>query len=68
MGHSPFVSPSFNLSLRLENPSVPGETATLTVMGVKLNEWVYSLPEDDFALEKVGFRALWVKVEEQAAA
>lgn len=63
-----FVSPSFNLSLRLENPSVPGETATLTVMGVKLNEWVYSLPEDDFALEKVGFRALWVKVEEQAAA
>lgn len=62
-----FVSPSFNLSLRLENPSLPGVTSTVTVMGVKLEEWNYQLPEDDFAMEKVNFRALWVKVEDASA-
>src|SRR5262245_56932494 len=49
-----FSSPSFNLSLRLENPSLPANTSTLTVMGVKLDQWAYSMPEDDFVMEKVG--------------
>jgi hypothetical protein len=62
-----FVSPSFNLAIRLENPSVTGLTATVSVMGVKLSEWSYDLPEDDFAMERVGFRALWVKVEDKSA-
>jgi hypothetical protein len=61
-----FASPSFNLSMRLENPSLPGTASTVTVMGVKLEEWHYTLPEDDFAMETVNFRALWVKVEDQA--
>ncbi len=62
-----FVSPSFNLSLRLENPSLPGSTSTVTVMGVKIEDWFYDLPEDDFVMEKVGFKALWVKVEDTTA-
>jgi hypothetical protein len=62
-----FLSPSFNLNIRLENPSLPGVTSTITVMGVKLEEWVYGLPEDDFAMEKVAFRALWVKVEDKSS-
>jgi hypothetical protein len=62
-----FASPSFNLSVRLENPSLPGTASTVTVMGVKLEEWFYELPEDDFAMEKISFRALWVKVEDQTA-
>jgi len=62
-----FVSPSFNLSLRLENPAQPGTTATVTVMGVKIEEWNYQLPEDDFVMEKLSFRAAWVKVEDTAA-
>lgn len=62
-----FSSPSFNLNLRLENPSIPGNTSTVTVMGVKLNAWSYALPEDDFVMESVGFRALWVKVEDSSA-
>jgi hypothetical protein len=62
-----FPSPSFNLNLRLENPSLPGNSATVTVMGVKLESWSYSLPEDDFVMEKIGFRALWVKVEESGS-
>jgi hypothetical protein len=62
-----FVSPSFNLSVRIENPSLPGTSSTITVLGVKLEEWFYNLPEDDFAMEKVNFRALWVKVEDASA-
>ena len=62
-----FVSPSFNLSIRLENPSVAGLSSTVTVMGVKLEEWSYDLPEDDFAMEKANFRALWLKVEDQSS-
>lgn len=62
-----FSSPSFNLNLRLENPSIPGNTSTVTVMGVKLNAWNYDLPEDDFVMEQVDFKALWVKVEDTSA-
>lgn len=59
-----FVGPSFNLSLQLKNPNLPDATASVTVMGVQLNEWNYELPEDDFVMEKVSFRALWIKTEE----
>ena len=60
-----FVSPSFNLAIQLQNPAVSGVTSTLTVMGVRLSEWYYDLPEDDFAVEKASFRALWLKVEDK---
>jgi hypothetical protein len=62
-----FVGPSFNLSLQLLNPATPDVTATVTVMGVQINEWSYSLPEDDFVMEQVSFRALWLKTEEAGA-
>jgi hypothetical protein len=59
-----FVGPSFNLSLRLENAGFPGNTSTVTVHGVKLDGWSFSMPEDDFVLEEVRFRALWISVED----
>lgn len=62
-----FVSPAFNLSLRMENPAYPGNTSTVTVHGVKLDSWSSSLPEDDFMLEQVSFKALWVSVEDASA-
>jgi hypothetical protein len=62
-----FVSPSFNLNIRLENPSLPGVSSTVTVMGVKLEEWVYTLPEDQFVMETATFKGLWVKVEDKSA-
>jgi hypothetical protein len=61
------ISPTFNLSLRLENPALPGNVATLTVAGVKIAEWNYQLPEDDYVMEKVEFQALWIKVEDASA-
>jgi hypothetical protein len=62
-----FVGPSFNLSLRMENAGFPGNTSTVTVHGVKLDSWSYSMPEDDFVLEEVSFRALWISVEDAGA-
>jgi hypothetical protein len=59
-----FVSPTFNLSLVLENPARPGQRASLTVHGVKIDGWAFAMPEDDFVLESVSFRALWVGAED----
>jgi hypothetical protein len=59
-----FVGPSFNLSLRMENAGFPGNTSTVTVHGVRLDSWSYSMPEDDFVLEEVSFKALWISVED----
>lgn len=62
-----FVSPTFNLSLRMENGAFPGNNASVTVHGVKLNGWSFSMPEDDFVMEHVSFRALWIGAEDASA-
>lgn len=62
-----FVSPTFNLSLVLENPAKPGQRSSLTVHGVKLDSWNYAMPEDDFLLEEVSFKAMWIAVEDAEA-
>jgi hypothetical protein len=62
-----FVSPTFNLSLRMENAAFPGNASTVTVHGVKLDEWALTVPEDDFVMEEVGFQALWIGVEDEQA-
>jgi hypothetical protein len=63
-----FLSPTFNLSLRLENTAFPGNASTVTVHTVKLDEWALSVPEDTFVMEQVGFQALWIAVEDAEAA
>ena len=62
-----FVSPTFNLSLRHENPAQPGNASTVTVHGVKLDSWSYDMPEDDFVLEGVTFKALWISAVDETA-
>jgi len=59
-----FVSPTFNLSLLLENPAKPGQRSTLTVHGVKLDGWSYHMPEDHFVVERATFKALWIAVQD----
>jgi hypothetical protein len=59
-----FVSPSFNLSVRMENPANPASFSTVTVHSVKLDTWAFQLPEDDYVLENVTFKALWISVED----
>ena len=62
-----FVSPAFNLDLRMENPSRPGVSTAVTLHGVKIMNWSYQIPEDDFVMEKVDFKALWISVEDAEA-
>jgi hypothetical protein len=62
-----FVNPSFNLSLLLENPARPGVSSAVTIHGVKIENWSYQIPEDDFVMERVDFKALWLSVEDAEA-
>lgn len=62
-----FVNPSFNLSLLLENPARPGVSSSVTIHGVKIENWSYQIPEDDFVMERVDFKALWLSVEDKDA-
>ncbi len=64
----PYPQPSFNIQLLVEDPATPGTTSTITVHGVKLQNWSYNLPEDDFVMESVAFKGLFISVEDQEEA
>ena len=64
-----FLSPTFDIVLKLENPGVSKEssvTSTITIHGVKFENWSYQLPEDDFVMESVSFKGIWISVEDKA--
>ena len=50
--------PSFNMVVQLKNPALPDSGSTITLFGVKFESWSFRLPEDDFVMESVSFRAL----------
>lgn len=62
------AQPSFNMVITLDNPAQPGNGTKVVLFGVKFDSWSFSLPEDDFVMEAVTFRALRVATEEPAAA
>ena len=62
-----WAQPTFNITLLAQSPAAPGVTNTITLHDVKLDSWVYNLPEDDFVLEAVTFQALYLTVEDKAA-
>ena len=63
----PYAQPSFNLMLNLVDPAIPETSSTLTIHGVKFENWVYSLPEDDFVMESVTFKGMFITVEDVEA-
>lgn len=58
----PYVQPSFTISLQLSDPARPGKTLSLEIGGVRFQNWHYTLPEDDFVVENLCFKALTVRV------
>ncbi|HWI65985.1 MAG TPA: hypothetical protein VNT75_29505 [Symbiobacteriaceae bacterium] len=62
---SAFMQPTFNMVLNLSNSAVPGVQSVLTLYGVKFTTWNISLPEDDFVMESVQFRALRATVTDE---
>jgi hypothetical protein len=63
----PYVQPTFNMTVTLADPAVPG-SAGLELFSVKFQNWSYTLPEEDFVLENVTFKAVEISVVERAAA
>ena len=60
-----WAQPAFNITLLVENAATPGVRNTVTLHDVKIDSWVYNLPEDDFLLESVGFQALFLTVQDE---
>lgn len=58
------AQPSFNIVVNLQNPALPDNSSKVVVFGVKFESWSFSLPEDDFVMESVSFRAIRVSTEE----
>jgi len=63
----PYVQPVFNMVVTLTDTAVPGNAAGLELKGVKLQNWGYSLPEEDFVMENVTFKALTIRVADKDA-
>lgn len=63
----PYVQPTFNMTVSLSDPSVPGTSASLELKGVKFQNWAYRMPEDDFVMENVTFQALTISVLDREA-
>jgi hypothetical protein len=66
--NEPFPPPSFNLMLDLKDPAAPDTSSTLTVHNVKFENWGFNLPEDDFVIESVTFKGLFITVDDKEAA
>jgi len=60
-----WTQPTFSMTLVASNSAVPGVTSTLTLHDVKIDSWNFHMPEDDFLLESVGFRALFITVGDE---
>lgn len=54
----PYVQPTFGIIVDLKDPAVLGDEVKLSLDGVKFENWSFHMPEDDFVLEDVSFRAL----------
>lgn len=60
-----WTQPTFSMTLVASNSVVPGVASTLTLHDVKIDSWNFHMPEDDFLLESVGFRALFITVADE---
>jgi len=60
-----WVQPAFNITLLVQNPAAPDVRNTLTLHDVKIENWTYTIPEDDFVLESVDFQALYLSVQDE---
>ena len=57
--------PAFNMTLLMENVARPGVRNTITLHGVKMTNWNYTIPEDDFVMESANFQALSITVGDE---
>jgi len=63
----PYVEPTLVMQLLLQDQAVPSTRCVLTLNGVKFENWAFSIPEDDFVMENVTFKALSINVQDEEA-
>jgi hypothetical protein len=63
----PYVQPTLNMTLGLNDTAVPGNRISLELKGVKFESWGVNVPEDDFVMESVNFKALTIRVLDREA-
>lgn len=60
----PYPQPAFIMAFELTDPTTGTMSSVVTIHGVKFDNWVFSLPEDDFVMEAATFKALYITVED----
>jgi len=60
-----WAQPAFNVTLLVQNAATPEILNTVVLHDVKIEDWVYNLPEDDFLLESARFQALYLTVADE---
>ncbi len=60
----PYPQPALAMNLVFENPAVPGHRSVIDVIDIKFENWAVRMPEDEFVMEKVRFRALRIDVRD----
>lgn len=60
-----FAQPAFNITLLMTNPANPDLKSTVTLHEVKIDSWVGHVPEDDFTMESLRFKALFLTVQDE---
>ncbi len=58
------AQPTFNVVINLRNPALPDNSSKIILFGVKFESWTFKMPEDDFVMEAVSFRAMRIASEE----
>jgi len=61
----PYVQPSLAMNIVLDDPNTPTTRSVLDIYGVKFENWAFSLPEDDFVMENVTFKALRINARDE---
>jgi hypothetical protein len=62
---SSWVQPAFNVTVLVQNPALPDARSTLTLHDVKIENWAFDMPEEDFVLESLDFQALFLTVADE---
>lgn len=58
------AQPAFNIVIQMKNPAQPENFTKVVIFGVKFDSWSFDLPEDDFVMEAITFRAMRISTEE----
>jgi hypothetical protein len=59
--------PALLMNLILQDPAHPETRSVLNLEGVKFENWAFALPEDNFVMENVTFKALRIRVQDEEA-